>query len=69
MPNYYVDVAEYIDQKIEAYNCYKTEKRNYPHPRSEEALKVIAQKRGVEIGFSTSEAFVILRGKWELGIL
>ena len=52
-------------RKIEAYNCYKTEKRNYPHPRSEEALKVIAQKRGIETGFKYAEAFMVMRDKWE----
>jgi hypothetical protein len=30
-----------------------------------EGVEVLAKKRGVEIGFSTSEAFVILREKWE----
>ncbi len=65
MPNHYVDIAEYIDKKITAYKCYETEKRNYPHSRSEEALKIIAQKRGVEIGFKYAEAFMIMRDKWE----
>ena len=65
MPNYYVDIAEYIDKKVKAYNCYETEKRNYPHSRSEEALKIIAQKRGVEIGFEYAEAFMVMRDKWE----
>ena len=65
MPNHYVDVTEYIDKKVKAYNCYETEKRNYPHSRSEEALKIIAQKRGIEIGFKYAEAFMVMRDKWE----
>jgi LmbE family N-acetylglucosaminyl deacetylase len=65
LPNYYVDISRYIDVKIEAFRCYETEKRIYPHPRSEEALKVQAQKRGVEIGFRYAEAFMVLRDKWE----
>lgn len=64
LPNYYVDITEYFDKKITAFKCYKTEKRGYPHPRSEEALKVLAQKRGTEIGFKLAEAFMILRSKW-----
>ena len=47
------------------FRCYETEKRIYPHPRSEEALKVLSQKRGIEIGFRSAEAFMILRDKWE----
>lgn len=65
LPNYYVDITMYIDKKIEAFKCYETEGRNYPHPRSQEALRVLAQKRGIEIGFKYAEAFMILREKWE----
>jgi LmbE family N-acetylglucosaminyl deacetylase len=64
LPNYYVDVSGFLEKKLEAYNCYETEKRGYPHPRSEQALRVLAQKRGTEIGFNYAEAFMILRKKW-----
>lgn len=64
LPNYYADITKYIDKKIEAFKCYETEKRVYPHPRSKEALKVLAQKRGTEIGFKYAEAFMIIREKW-----
>lgn len=64
LPNYYVDITKYINKKINAYRCYKTEKRNYPHPRSERGLRILAQKRGTEIGFKYAEAFMILRDKW-----
>ena len=65
LPNYYVDIKDHIGTKIKAFECYETEKRKYPHPRSEDALRVLAQKRGVEIGFEYAEAFMILRDKWE----
>lgn len=64
LPHYYVNITEYINKKIEAYKCYETEKRRYPHPRSTEALKILAQKRGTEIGFEYAEAFMMLREKW-----
>lgn len=65
LPNYYVDITKHIDTKLEAFRCYETEKRTYPHPRSEEALKVLAQKRGTEAGFKYAEAFMVLRRRWE----
>lgn len=65
LPNYYVNITKHIDKKIEAYGCYETEKRHYPHPRSEEAIKILAQKRGIESGFEYAEAFMMLRGKWQ----
>ncbi len=63
-PNYFVDISKYIDRKIKAYRCYKTEKRTYPHPRSEIALRILSKRRGVEIGFKYAEAFMTLRHKW-----
>jgi len=67
LPNYYVDITKSIEKKIAAYKCYQTEKRKYPHPRSEKGLRILAQKRGIEIGFKYAEAFMILRQKWGLG--
>ena len=34
-----------------------------PH-MDDEALRVLAQKRGVGIGFKYAEAFMIMRDKW-----
>lgn len=63
LPNHYVNIEKFIDKKIAAYKCYETEKRDYPHPRSEKALRILAQKRGTEIGFEYAEAFMTLREK------
>lgn len=65
LPNHYVNISKFINKKIAAYRCYKTEKRSYPHPRSEKALRVLAQKRGTEIGFGHAEAFMVIRDKWK----
>ncbi len=64
LANYYVDITRYFAKKISAYNSYKFEKRAYPHPRSEKALKILAQKRGIDSGFEYAEAFMTLRSKW-----
>lgn len=64
LPNHYVDITDFWDKKVNALKCYETEKRVFPHPRSIEALHILAQKRGVEIGFNCAEAFVVLRSKW-----
>lgn len=64
MPNYYIDVSETFDVKLAAYHCYETEKRCFPHPRSEEALTALSMKRGTEIGFAKAEAFMTMRRVW-----
>ena len=40
---------------------YKSEVNNFPHPRSIEALDVIAKKWGTVSGFKSAEAFYLLR--------
>ncbi|MEC9488404.1 MAG: PIG-L deacetylase family protein [Halanaerobium sp.] len=60
-PNVFVDVAETIEAKIRAMECYHTEVRDFPHPRSLEALKTIAARWGTVIGSSFAEAFYLLR--------
>ena len=53
------------NKKIQALKCYERELRKFPHPRSLEGIEILAKKRGLEIGFPASEAFVVLREKWE----
>jgi LmbE family N-acetylglucosaminyl deacetylase len=57
MPNVFVDVKGTIDKKIRAMEAYTTEIRNYPHPRSPAALRVVAQNRGIQAGLHYAEAF------------
>ena len=61
IPNIYVDIKETFDKKLEAMKQYKTEIREYPHPRSIKALEAIAQNRGTEAGLELAEAFVLIR--------
>ena len=63
-PNYYVDISAFVDRKIEALSAYFRELRDFPHPRSAKGIEVLAQKRGMEIGFSAAEAFMIARDTW-----
>ena len=60
-PNVYIDISEKINQKFEAMNCYKSEIREYPHPRSLEGIKILAQKRGLEVGLKYAEGFCLIR--------
>lgn len=58
-PNIYEDISKFLDKKIEAMNMYKTELRDFPHPRSEKGLRIIAQYRGLEVGMHAAEAFYL----------
>ena len=57
-PNYFVEIGlEGISKKLEALARYKGVMRDYPHPRSEEALKALATYRGCQVGCNYAEAF------------
>ena len=60
-PNLYIDVSTTLDAKIAAMECYESEMRDYPHPRSARALRERAATWGTVIGRPAAEPFVILR--------
>jgi N-acetylglucosamine malate deacetylase 1 len=60
-PNYFVDVSDFIKQKIKALQCYDNEMRDYPHARSYEAVVSLSSFRGSSVGVHNAEAFVIER--------
>ena len=50
-----------IEAKKEAIKAYRGEVRDYPHPRSPEALEIIAKRWGTVIGKDYAEAFKLHR--------
>ena len=60
-PNYYLDISRYWKQKKQALNAYTTEMRQWPHPRSIEAVDYLAKLRGAQVGVEAAEAFCLLR--------
>jgi LmbE family N-acetylglucosaminyl deacetylase len=63
-PTRYVDVTETLERKIEAMERYKTELRDYPHPRSSRALRERAAFWGSHVARRAAEPFVVLRETW-----
>lgn len=61
MPNYYVDIEKYAEQKYKAFACYSTELREYPHPRSVQYLRESDKAAGLRVGLLAAEEFVMLR--------
>jgi N-acetylglucosamine malate deacetylase 1 len=60
-PAVYVNIADTIERKILAMREYQSEIRDYPHPRSAEGIKILAQYRGLESGLKFAEAFCLVR--------
>ena len=68
LPNVFIDVEPFLDRKLKAMACYRSELRSFPHPRSLEAIRHQAAQRGSTVGLKAAEAFVLLRerigGRW-----
>jgi len=60
-PNWFVDVSETLELKLEAFEHYETEHRPWPHPRNVRALRATAEHYGTVIGRPAAEPFVLVR--------
>jgi N-acetylglucosamine malate deacetylase 1 len=60
-PNVFVDIGGQLERKIELMQIYASEMGEFPFPRSEKALRALAQLRGSQAGFEAGEAFMLLR--------
>ncbi len=61
-PNVFIEVKEEsIQAKCEAMECYEFEKREYPHPRSPESLKIRAKYWGLTTGYQYAEPYCLIR--------
>lgn len=60
-PNWYENITDVFDKKIEALKCYDSEMREYPHPRSYINVEHLARYRGMIIGCNMAEAFSLGR--------
>lgn len=60
-PNTWIDISDTLQIKLDAIQEYPGELCAYPHPRSIEGIKILAARRGLEVGFPYAEAFHLLR--------
>jgi LmbE family N-acetylglucosaminyl deacetylase len=61
IPNVYVDAEAGLDRKVAAMAKYRSEVRDWPHPRSERGIVIAARRWGMNVGLAAAEAFVLLR--------
>ncbi|WP_163350679.1 PIG-L deacetylase family protein [Desulfovibrio sp. JC010] len=59
-PQLFVDVKDFMAQKIRAMKCYTSELQEYPAPRSVEMIENLAARRGTQSGCHAAEAFQLL---------
>jgi len=60
-PNMFVDITSTVEMKIKGMLHYESESREFPHPRSTEALRTISRRWGSVVGLEYAEAFELVR--------
>lgn len=61
IPNVWVDISDTFNDKVEAMKCYESQICSFPHPRSIEAMKALAEFRGTTVGVQFAESFALVR--------
>lgn len=61
LPNYYVDISAYLDEKLSIMKIYASELGEHPFPRSIENIKALAHFRGASVGVHYAEAYQLIK--------
>lgn len=61
IPTVFIDVADYLDIKLEAMRRYGSQLKEAPHPRSLRSIQALAELRGGTVGLVAAEAFALVR--------
>lgn len=61
LPNYFVDISDYLEKKIRIMKIYEGEFKNHPFPRSTKSIEALATIRGSLAGCKYAEGFFILK--------
>jgi LmbE family N-acetylglucosaminyl deacetylase len=61
LPQYFVDISEHVDKKLEIMNIFESEVAPHPFPRSTENILALAHFRGATAGVKYAEAFQVIR--------
>ena len=61
VPNFFIDIQDYVQKKLDAMRIFKSQVRASPHERSIEALSALAVLRGATVACPAAEAFVLVR--------
>lgn len=66
VPNVFVAIDRTVDRKLTALRAYTDELRRYPHPRSVEAVEIMARAFGMQAGFTHAEPFRLVTARERL---
>jgi LmbE family N-acetylglucosaminyl deacetylase len=61
LPSVFIDITDFLDKKKQAMAEYKSQLKEFPHPRSLPSVESLARLRGGTAGFRAAEAFQLIR--------
>lgn len=61
MPNYFVDISPFMEEKLEIMKIYESEIGEHPFPRSIKNIEALAIFRGASVGVEYAEAFQLIK--------
>ena len=64
-PNVFINISQYLGNKIETMKIYDGEMGDFPFPRSEKAIRSLAALRRSQSGFESAEALELIYEKKE----
>lgn len=60
-PNYFINISDYFNKKLEIMKVYKSETQEHPMPRSLKNLEALAVFRGASINKNYAESFQLIK--------
>ena len=61
IPNYFVDISNFMNEKINIMKIFESEIGDHPFPRSLDNIKALAHFRGASVGVKYAEAFQLIK--------
>jgi len=61
IPNVFESIEGFIEKKMEAFKCFSTQIKEFPHPRSLKTIEIQSNLRGATVGKHNVEAFMLIR--------
>ncbi|MDQ3813972.1 MAG: PIG-L family deacetylase, partial [Armatimonadota bacterium] len=61
VPTVFVNITDYLETKLQAMACYRSQLKEAPHARSLQNIEALARLRGATVSLPAAEAFMLVR--------
>lgn len=61
LPQIFVNIKDQLPKKLEAFSCFKSQIKDFPHPRSIKNIESLARLRGSTVSCEAAEAYSLIR--------